>query len=100
MMSTWLLQIAINGLSQSPSPTPVARSRLRWAARASPRLIVSERIVWLSDGRHGGSMVSIKSMLADDRGPAKLWNSTLFLGALPTLVLAGPYSREVLPEVM
>ena len=46
-MSTWLLQIAMNGLSQSPSPTPVARSRLRWAARASPRLIVSERMVRL-----------------------------------------------------
>src|SRR3954447_11643518 len=45
MMSTWLLQIAMNGLSQSPSPTPVARSRLRWAARESPFLIVSERIV-------------------------------------------------------
>src|SRR5690242_11376705 len=45
MISTWLLQIAMNGLFQSPSPTPVARRRLRWAARESPRLIVSERIV-------------------------------------------------------
>src|SRR5437762_1517691 len=44
MMSTWLLQIAMNGLFQSPSPTPVARRRLRWAARESPFLIVSERI--------------------------------------------------------
>ena len=44
MMSTWLLQMAMNGLSQSPSPTPVARSRLRWAARESPRLMVSDRI--------------------------------------------------------
>ena len=48
MMSTWLLQMAMNGLSQSPSLTPVARSRLRWAARASPRLIVSERMRWTS----------------------------------------------------
>jgi hypothetical protein len=44
MMSTWLLQMAMNGLFQSPSPTPVARRRLRWAARESPLLMVSERI--------------------------------------------------------
>src|SRR5437879_2588396 len=44
MISMWLLQIAIKGLFQSFSPTPVARSRLRWAARASPRLMVSDRI--------------------------------------------------------
>ena len=53
-MSTWLLQIAMKGLSQSISPTPVARSRLRWAARASPRLIMSERMVRLSRGMHDG----------------------------------------------
>ncbi len=44
MMSTWLLQTAINGLRKSSSPSPVARSRLRWGARASPSLTMSERM--------------------------------------------------------
>src|SRR5262245_51167321 len=50
----------MNGLSQSPSFTPVARSRLRCAARESPRLIVSERILWTSSGgiQTGSTMIS------------------------------------------
>ena len=70
MMSTWLLQIAMNGLSQSPSPTPVARSRLRWAARASPSLIMSERMVRLSKGMHDGRPLD-GPILADASRPAK-----------------------------
>ena len=58
MMSTWLLQIAMNGLFQSPSPTPVARRRLRCAARESPRLMVSERIAGgVGSGDIGGGLV-------------------------------------------
>src|SRR5215217_1727529 len=50
MMSTYELQIAINGLLKSDSSRiwPVARSRLRCGARSKPRLIVSERIAKLS----------------------------------------------------
>src|SRR5579871_2435227 len=46
MMSTWLLQMAMNGLSKSRSSAiwPVARRRLRWGARWMPRLTVSLRI--------------------------------------------------------
>ena len=45
-MSTYELQTATNGLSKSLGVRiwPVARSRLRWGARSSPRLMVSERI--------------------------------------------------------
>ena len=35
---------AMKGLAKSSSWTPVARSRLRWAARWSPFLIMSERM--------------------------------------------------------
>ena len=43
MIWTWLLQIAMNGLSKSASllTTPVARRRLRCGARIMPFLIVS-----------------------------------------------------------
>ena len=44
MMSTWLLQMAMNGLRKSSSFRPVARSRLRWGARASPNLTMSDRM--------------------------------------------------------
>ena len=53
MMSTWLLQMAMNGLSQSPSPTPVALSRLRCPALASPFLIVSERMAGAAEAGFG-----------------------------------------------
>src|SRR5436190_10404307 len=45
-MSTYELQIAINGLLKSDSSRiwPVARSRLRCGARSIPRLMVSERM--------------------------------------------------------
>ena len=56
MMLTWLLQIAMNGLSQSPSPTPVARRRLRCPARASPFLIVSERMAGAVDSAGMGGV--------------------------------------------
>ena len=46
MMSTWLLQMAMNGFLKSPSRKPVARRRLRWGARTSPNLIVSDRMVF------------------------------------------------------
>ena len=42
------------GLVPVHTPTPVARSRLRWVVRASPRLIMSERMVRLSRGMHDG----------------------------------------------
>src|SRR5215469_14296117 len=75
MISTWLLQMAMNGLPQSPSLTPLARSKLRWAARASPRLIVSERMVRLSQGMHEG-WFGANPILADASRPAKLWEQT------------------------
>src|SRR4051812_44074230 len=45
-MSTYELQTAIIGLSQSSGPRiwPVARSRLRWGARFVPRVMTCDRI--------------------------------------------------------
>src|SRR4051812_37530503 len=72
MMSMWLLQMAMNGLSQSFSPTPGARRRLRWAARASPRLIVSDLIASGVDSAdiaaHLGSAGNRRFARSDDLG--------------------------------
>src|SRR5438132_1194857 len=77
MMSTWLLQMAMNGLSQSPSPTPVARRRLRWAARESPFLIVSERIFGPSGSLDIGNeplvVAGVARRLRPELGMSRTW---------------------------
>src|SRR5829696_1389110 len=73
MISTYELQIAINGLLKSDSSRiwPVARSRLRCGARSKPRLIVSERIAKLSSccAVFGASRLMAISLIARTRGP-------------------------------
>src|SRR5512137_290295 len=53
MMSIWLLQTPMKGLSKSASTRPVARSRLRWGARSYPFLMASLLMVQRGNSRDG-----------------------------------------------
>src|SRR4051812_42195737 len=78
----------MNGLSQSPSFTPVARRRLRCPARASPFLIVSERI---DGGEDSAAMAEVSGSSGNGRGGNA---STTLYPSPPGASIQGPHGHR------